>query len=62
MSEWLVYTWIVVGVVFIIVLLFIVPILIEIAKIIRSYRRISERIELITDVKEWYKLIKIFKK
>ena len=62
MGDWLSIAWITVGIVLVIVLLFIIPILNEIRKIIKAYRVISERIEFATDVKSWINVVKFFKK
>lgn len=62
MGDWLSIIWSIVGVTLIIVALFVIPIFIEIYRFIKAYRIISERIETLTDVKEWFNVIKFFKK
>ncbi|HAR62605.1 MAG: hypothetical protein DKM50_06150 [Candidatus Margulisiibacteriota bacterium] len=62
MADWLSITWIIVGIVVICVLLFFIPILVEVRKTLKAYRVISERIELVTDVKGWLNFANFFKK
>lgn len=54
--------WSIAGIAVALVFLFIVPILIEIRKTLKAYRVISDRIEVATDIKSWFEVIKFFRK
>lgn len=46
----------------IIILILLVILFVELIKIVKNFRRVSDRVEFLTDAKSWISVLKTFKK
>jgi hypothetical protein len=52
----------VIGIIFAIILFYVVLLLVELRAVMRDFRKVADRIEMLTDVKGWFHLISKFTK